>query len=71
MGCVGIVYLDNSATTKPCEKAIKYMNNAIIENWGNPSSLHILGMNSEIAVSNARQCVAKAIGAADLLRNRG
>lgn len=65
MGCVGIVYLDNSATTKPCEKAIKYMNNAVIENWGNPSSLHILGMNSEIAVSNARQCVAKAIGAAE------
>lgn len=64
MGCIGIVYLDNSATTKPCEKAIKYMNNAVSENWGNPSSLHILGMNSEIALQNARECVAKSIGAA-------
>lgn len=64
MGCIGIVYLDNSATTKPCEKAIKYMNNAVSENWGNPSSLHILGMNAEIAVDNARECVAKSIGAA-------
>ncbi len=63
MRCIGIVYLDNSATTKPCEKAIKYMNNAVSENWGNPSSLHILGMNSEIAVNNARECVAKSIGA--------
>jgi len=40
------------------------MNKAVTENWGNPSSLHILGMNSEIAVNNARECVAKHIGAA-------
>ena len=63
MGCIFIVYLDNSATTKPCEKAIKYMNNAVCENWGNPSSLHLLGMNAEIAVDTARECIAKTIGA--------
>ncbi len=40
------------------------MNKAVSENWGNPSSLHILGMNAEIAVDNARQTVAKSIGAA-------
>ena len=57
------IYLDNSATTKPCSKAIKYMTDAVVENWGNPSSLHILGMNAEIAVSDARECVAKFIGA--------
>ncbi len=38
------------------------MNNAVKDNWGNPSSLHILGMNAEIAVSEARECVAKTIG---------
>lgn len=59
-----MIYLDNSATTKPCEKSIEYMNKALTENWGNPSSLHILGMNAEIAVDNARDCIAKAIGAA-------
>ncbi len=64
MGCSLIVYLDNSATTKPCQKAIEYMNKAVCKNWGNPSSLHILGMNAEIAVDNARECVAKSIGAA-------
>ncbi len=40
------------------------MNNAVCENWGNPSSLHILGMNAEMAVDGARECAAKAIGAA-------
>jgi len=39
------------------------MNDAVCENWGNPSSLHLLGMNAEIAVDCARECVAKTIGA--------
>ena len=39
------------------------MNNALTENWGNPSSLHILGMNAEIAVDAARNCIAKSISA--------
>lgn len=37
------------------------MNKAVLENWGNPSSLHILGMNAEMLVSSARECVAKSI----------
>lgn len=48
----------------PCEKSIEYMNNAVRENWGNPSSLHVLGMNAEIAMGDARECVAKFIGCA-------
>ena len=40
------------------------MTNAVVTNWGNPSSLHALGMNAEIAVDNARECIAKYIGAA-------
>ena len=39
------------------------MNKAVLEDWGNPSSLHILGMNAEMLVSNARECVAKSINA--------
>ncbi len=39
------------------------MNKAVLEDWGNPSSLHILGMNAELLVSNARECVAKSINA--------
>ena len=56
------VYLDNSATTKPCDSAIKKLNTALIENWGNPSSLHTHGVNAEIAVSDVRDAVAKMLG---------
>lgn len=63
LGSEHIIYLDNSATTRPCEKAIEYMNFCLKENWGNPSSLHLLGMNAENEVSLARGCVAKSIGA--------
>ena len=58
-----IVYLDNSSTTKPCGRAVKYMNEALEKYWGNPSSLHTLGMEAEIAVSSARKAAAKSIGA--------
>ncbi|MEE0896136.1 MAG: cysteine desulfurase family protein, partial [Acutalibacteraceae bacterium] len=58
-----LIYLDNSATTKPCKKAIEYMNNALEVNWGNPSSLHSLGFDAETVMENARQTVAKFINA--------
>ena len=58
-----LIYLDNSATTKPCKKAIEYMNNALEVNWGNPSSLHSLGFEAETVMENARQTVAKFINA--------
>ncbi len=56
-----ITYLDNSATTKPCEKAIEYMNNAVCENWGNPSSLHTVGINAEELIFSAKEVCANAI----------
>lgn len=58
-----IIYLDNSATTKPCKTACEYINKALVENWGNPSSLHTMGINAEITVSDARECIAKKISA--------
>lgn len=58
-----IIYLDNSATTKPCPTAIKYINSALEDNWGNPSSLHTLGVNAEISVTKARETLAQKIGA--------
>lgn len=57
------IYLDNSATTKPCEKSIEYMNRALKSAWGNPSSLHALGIEAEIVVNNARTTIAKYIKA--------
>ncbi len=59
-----IIYFDNSSTTKPCETAIKYLNNALTLNWGNPSSLHSMGINAEQEIFLTRKCVADVISAA-------
>ena len=60
-----IIYFDNSATTKPCEKAVEYINRTLTDNWGNPSSLHMLGINAETEISLTRRFIAKTIGAAE------
>lgn len=57
-----IVYLDNSATTKPCDEALACMNKSLTEDWGNPSSLHTLGINAEDVLISCKEVCAKAIG---------
>lgn len=57
-----ISYLDNSATTPLCPAAKQKMTEAL-ENFGNPSSLHSLGMEAEKAVSEARDKIFTALGA--------
>ncbi len=56
-----IIYLDNSSTTKPCEKAIENINTALKGLWGNPSSLHRLGVEAEIPVTEARVKIAEML----------
>ncbi len=56
------VYLDNSATTKPCEKAVKKALEMMSENFGNPSSLHACGYNAKKELDNARKSVADFLG---------
>lgn len=58
-----MVYLDNSATTKPSQKAVDYITDALVRNWGNPSSLHMLGFEAEMLMNKAREAVAKSISA--------
>ncbi|MBR6407352.1 MAG: cysteine desulfurase [Clostridia bacterium] len=53
-----ITYLDNSATTKPCQSAIKKVNHMLCDNWGNPSSLHSYGIEAEKEITAARRTVA-------------
>lgn len=55
------VYLDNSATTKPCDEAVVAINRMITENFGNPSSLHFLGISAMKEVINARESIAKKL----------
>lgn len=55
------VYLDNSSTTKPCVSAIKNITTCLEENWGNPSSLHSLGIKAESVLSDTRSAAAKIL----------
>ena len=57
-----MIYFDNSATTKPCKECISAINLALNENWGNPSSLHKMGINAEKILTDARETVAKELG---------
>ena len=56
-----IVYLDNSATTKPCKEAVEYMNKAMCDSWGNPSSLHTIGITAEDILISCKEACAKAL----------
>ena len=58
-----IAYLDNSSTTKPSKKAVQYIARALESNWGNPSSLHRIGMEAEIALNDGRECIAHTVNA--------
>lgn len=58
-----MIYLDNAATTKMSETAIKAMFSAVNEVYGNPSSLHSVGQKAAEALQNARETIAGLIGA--------
>ncbi len=62
-GGVGLHYLDNSATTAVSAAAARKALEIMTENFGNPSSLHTLGINAEHELEAARDSVARAIGA--------
>ncbi len=56
------IYLDNSSTTRPyrsvCEKVSDVMKNV----YGNPSSLHRLGIAAEKEIKTARENIAEVLG---------
>lgn len=58
-----MIYLDNSATTKPCPQAVEAMNTALTVNWGNPSALYYFGIETAHSLRSARLKVAAAMGA--------
>ena len=58
-----MIYLDNSATTKPCPQAVEAMTKALTENWGNPSALYGFGIDAARQLRQARHSVAAALGA--------
>ncbi len=58
-----MIYLDNSATTKPCGEAVEAMTRALTENWANPSALYNFGIDCARDLRTARHAVASAMGA--------
>ena len=58
-----MIYLDNSATTKPCREAVEAMTFALTEGWANPSALYSFGIDAAHHLRNARTALAKAMGA--------
>lgn len=59
-----MIYLDNAATTKPCDAAVKAALSAV-EGFGNPSSLHKMGLDAEKTVKSSRKAVAEIMGCRD------
>src|SRR5262245_61383864 len=57
------VYLDNSATTPVDPRVAAAMARAVVENFGNASSVHGFGQQARAAVDRARREVAALIGA--------
>lgn len=58
-----MIYLDNSATTRPCEAAVVAMTKALTQEWANPSALYQFGIDASRALRAARSQVAAAMGA--------
>lgn len=55
------VYLDNSATTKPYEEVVEAVAYTMNNYYGNPSSIHKLGMESEKKLNECRNIIGKTI----------
>lgn len=55
-------YLDNSATTKPCDECVSAVMNMLTDNYGNASSLHDLGIKAMKEIILARGAIADSLG---------
>ncbi|MCC8074721.1 MAG: cysteine desulfurase NifS [Clostridiales bacterium] len=58
-----MIYFDNAATTSVSKTALEAMLPCLTENYGNPSSLHLMGQESNQALDEARLTVAKCLNA--------
>ena len=58
-----MIYLDNSSTTKPYKEVTGEVAAYMNEDFGNPSSLHNLGLIAQKKVDSVREITANRIGA--------
>lgn len=58
-----LVYLDNAATTRTAPEVVEAMLPYFTENYGNPSSVYEFSQKSREAITDARETIARALGA--------
>lgn len=56
------IYADNAATTKISQTAMKAMISAMENSYGNPSSIHQIGMAANDVLQTAREQIARCLG---------
>ena len=61
---MAFAYLDNSATTRPCEAAVAAMERSLREQWHNPSAVYKPSVEAFRALRDARQRLLDAVGGA-------
>ena len=54
-------YLDNSATTRCSESVRDILLQVMMEDYGNPSSLHMKGVEAENYIKEAKKKIAKTL----------
>ncbi len=57
------IYLDNSATTRPCEQAVEAMMHAMREDFYNPSALYAPAMVPEKMMKKCREIILQSVHA--------
>lgn len=58
-----IYYFDNGDTTRVDDEVLEYMMQFYTESYGNPASLHSLGMEADENITEARETIAKYLNA--------
>ena len=61
--CEKIIYVDNAATTKVSKACLDAMLPFFKDNYGNPSSIYKIAHTAKFALEEAREKVAKSLGA--------
>lgn len=54
-------YFDNSATTRAYPEVVEVMSKIMLEDYGNPSSMHNKGMDAEVYIRRSRETIAKTL----------
>lgn len=56
------IYLDNAATTRPYPSVVQAVAESMEHVYGNPSSLHKIGLEAELLVTEQRKTIAEGLG---------